>query len=240
MLKIAVCDDNQEFTNYFEEIIEEIYPNNQFSIDVFNSPIRLANVMKENNYDIFFLDVEMPEMNGVDLAKQIRKFDNTSFIIYLTSYSQYMKDVFKVNTFDYLLKPINMQELANTIERIKKIVNTNFAYFKYHKGYDIYRIPFNDIIYLEKNGRYTLLHSKTIEEKFIMTTDELISQLDESFIQIHKSFIINFRYIEILRKNTVECRLTDIYSQSHIQLPLGRKYKEQARDKIFKLLENRT
>lgn len=54
MLKIAVCDDNQEFTNYFEEIIEEIYPNNQFSIDVFNSPIRLVNVMKENNYNIFF------------------------------------------------------------------------------------------------------------------------------------------------------------------------------------------
>ncbi|EOT44550.1 LytR/AlgR family response regulator transcription factor [Enterococcus columbae] len=240
MLKIAVCDDNQEFTNYFEEIIEEIYPNNQFSIDVFNSPIRLVNVMKNNNYDIFFLDVEMPEMNGVDLAKQIRDFDVKSFIIYLTSYSQYMKEVFKVNTFDYLLKPINKQELVSTLERIIKIVNASFTYFKYRKGGNLYQVPFSNIIYLEKNGRYTILHGSSIEEKFIMTTDELISQLDESFIQVHKSFIINSRYIEILRKNIVECRLTDIYSQSYIQLPLGRKYKEQARDKVFKLLENQT
>lgn len=237
MLKIAICDDNQEFTNYFEEIVEEIYPCNQFIIDIFNSPIRLLDIMKESNYDIFFLDVEMPEMNGVDLAKRIRNFDNKAFIIYLTSYSQYMKDVFKVNTFDYLMKPINKKELANTFERISKITNTNFKYFQYSKGKNTYRILFKDIIYLEKDGRYTLLYSTSIEDKFIMNTDEVLNKLDDTFVQIHKSFIVNSNYIELLNKDVIECRLTARYSKDHVQLPFGRKYKKQARDKIFKILE---
>lgn len=237
MLKIAICDDNQNFTNYFEEIIEEIYPNNQFSIDIFNNPIRLSKIIKENKYDIFFLDIEMPELNGIDLAKKIRVLDNKAFIIFLTSYSQYMKDVFKVTTFDYLLKPIDKVELKNSINRIQSIFNTSFNYFKYTKGNNIYRITFNDIIYFEKNGRYTILHGTTVEDKFIMSTENLVEQLDYSFIRIHKSFIVNSKYIEILKKDSVQCTLTSMYSTPYIQLSFGRKYKSQARNQLFKILE---
>lgn len=239
MLKIAICDDNPLFTNMIEEIIDEFYPQNHFSIDIFNDSPRFYNNLRENEYDIYFLDVEMPEITGIDLAKEIRTFDNKAFIVFLTSYSQYMKEVFKVNTFDYLLKPINHTELKNTLDRICKIIDSTFNYFTYTKGADVYRITFNDIIYFEKSGRYTILHGTTIKDKFIMKTEELMHKLDYSFIQIHKSFVINSKYIEVVKNDFVQCQLTDWYLLESIQLPLGRKYKTQAREHIFNILETK-
>ena len=119
MNKIVICDDSIEITSQIENLIHE-FSKNTFQVDIYNSSESLMNkiIQNENEYSIYFLDIEIDERSGIEIAHNIRKHDVNAFIVFITSYDEYMGDVFEVQTFDYVLKPITKKRIFHLMEKI--------------------------------------------------------------------------------------------------------------------------
>lgn len=118
MLKVAICDDNPTLTEKINTMLFNYNPN-IFETYTYYNPLKLVNQLDQENFDFFILDIEMSEMSGIDLAK---KSENVIFyhLSFLTSYKEYMEEVFQVQTFDYLLKPPTEDRLHQVLEKLRQ------------------------------------------------------------------------------------------------------------------------
>ena len=151
-------------------------------------------ILKTENspYDLYILDIEMPGMNGLKLAKSIREKDSRALFVFLTSYTRYMKDVFDVVTFDFIEKPISDEKLLQILERAATYLNITSQHFSFGYRASRYSLKYDRILYIEKKGRQALIHTFEDVYKTNMTLEEIWKQLNpKSFVHIHSSYIIN-------------------------------------------------
>lgn len=120
MLHIALCDDNPASIEILEKYFD-ILNDSTIDYDVYFSAEELYRYKLNNEltYDIYILDIEMQGMNGLELAKTIRTNEPNALIIFLTSYSEYVFDVFEVITFDFLLKPITFKRFQKVLQKVQ-------------------------------------------------------------------------------------------------------------------------
>ena len=234
-LKIAICDDIPIVTSTFENYLRE-YPKCTFECDCFNKSEKLIEAVKTTKYDIYLLDVEMPECSGLEVAHQIREKDYDAYIIFITSHKNYMKDVFQVNTFDYLLKPIDREKLYLVLDRILNFVENRIDKFCYVKRTSQIIISLQNIIYFEKQGRYVMIRTKENTDKFIMSTNDLLENLNCNFIQIHTSFIINLNYLKRMSSDKVILSMAHNDKEETLTFQISRKFKAQVREEIVKFM----
>jgi len=223
-MRIAICDDLPEFANKTEELLLKYDKN--FLIDVFYEPARLIETSGENHYDLFIFDIEMPQLSGLELAKEIRSYHTHTPIIFLTSYKEYMEDVFSLHTFDYLLKPIEEKRLFAVMDRVLEYLNLNDAKLSFTFNRQSYHLLFSDILYFEKNKRKVIIHTKEQGYEMLMITKELLDLLDHNFIQIHNSFIINMKHLKRLKNDT-------LIMQNGDELPISRKFSKSVKDTVI-------
>ncbi|MBO0482202.1 LytR/AlgR family response regulator transcription factor [Candidatus Enterococcus courvalinii] len=236
MIKIAICDDSNEISSQIENLVHR-YSQNIFQIDIYNTSQSIGKKINEgkNEYAIYFLDVEIDEKNGIEIAHMIRKRDINAFIIFITSYKEYMSDVFEVQTFDYILKPITENRLFKLLDKISFLGNFENNKFVYSVNNIKHFVSYGEILYFEKQKRQTILFNKLgREEVFYMNTDGILAQLNESFVQIHTSYIINIYAVKEIGKTKV---ILSDDSNGEIELPLSRKYRELAYQRILDTFE---
>lgn len=226
MLQIAICDDSRADVEILEKVLNQFqqYP---ITYDVFFSAEELLHYHKkqEETYHLYFFDIEMPDKNGLELAKEIRKYDQKALFIFLTGYTEYVMDVFEVTTFYYLSKPITIEKLEPVLVKAIKyldLVRQDFL-FKFRK--DQFRINFEEILYFEKRGRRAYIH--TIKDVFEtnMTIEAIWKQLDEKmFCHIHVSYIINLQHIQGIRGD-------EVYLDQGEHFFIARTHKQELREK---------
>lgn len=205
MLKLALCDDDPAMMEILETYFEQL-KDAQIDYDVYFSAEELYNKnMQQITYDVYILDIEMQGMNGLELAKSLRNDVPNSLIIFLTSYSKYVFDVFEAITFDFLLKPIQYDKFEHTIKKIKKYLHMTKAVFAFSYRKNSFSIPCEEILYIKKSGRKAYLYTKDKEYVFNMNLEGIWGQLDTKlFAAIHTSYIVNLLYIrEIIRDELV-------------------------------------
>ncbi|MCD5003689.1 response regulator transcription factor [Enterococcus saccharolyticus] len=234
-LKVAICDDIPIVTSALENYLRE-YPGCNFECDCINKSEKLTEAIKTTKYDIYLLDVEMPGKNGLEVAHEIRKNDFDAYIIFITSHINYMKDVFKVHTFDYLLKPVNREKVYQVMDRIFNFIENSSDKFCYTKRNTQIIVALKDIIYFEKQGRYVMIRTKENTDKFIMSTNELLEKLNKNFIQIHTSYIINLNYLQRVSSETVILFVEHKCKEEVISLQISRKFRENVREEIVQFM----
>lgn len=229
-MKVAICDDVPIISLVIEQYIRE-YQVESYQVEVFNTSKSLIDTLEaREHFTIFFLDIEIDMKNGIDIAKVIRKYDTSAFIIFITSFKEYMCEVFQVHTFDYLLKPVKKSQIFGIMDKITNILNLNKKQFLYSKNNIDHYISFGEIIYFEKQGRRTVIYTTSGETSFYMSTTEVLEQLDDQFAQIHTSFIINIKAVKDIGNSKVVLKVDN---GSNIELPISRKYKESSHNQIL-------
>lgn len=192
-MRIAVCDDNPKELERIKGCFCRIQ-GYDLVCSYFDSTSTVMEILKTENspYDLYILDIEMPGMNGLKLAKSIREKDSRALFVFLTSYTRYMKDVFDVVTFDFIEKPISDEKLLQILERAATYLNITSQHFSFGYRASRYSLKYDRILYIEKKGRQTLIHTFEDVYKTNMTLEEIWKQLNpKSFVHIHSSYIIN-------------------------------------------------
>lgn len=192
-MRIAVCDDNPKELERIKGCFCRIQ-GYDLVCSYFDSTSTVMEILKTENspYDLYILDIEMPGMNGLKLAKSIREKDSRALFVFLTSYTRYMKDVFDVVTFDFIEKPISDEKLLQILERVATYLNITSQHFSFGYRASRYSLKYDRILYIEKKGRQALIHTFEDVYKTNMTLEEIWKQLNpKSFVHIHSSYIIN-------------------------------------------------
>lgn len=192
-MRIAVCDDNPKELERIKGCFCRIQ-GYDLVCSYFDSTSTVMEILKTENspYDLYILDIEMPGMNGLKLAKSIREKDSRALFVFLTSYTRYMKDVFDVVTFDFIEKPISDEKLLQILERAATYLNITSQHFSFGYRTSRYSLKYDRILYIEKKGRQALIHTFEDVYKTNMTLEEIWKQLNpKSFVHIHSSYIIN-------------------------------------------------
>lgn len=154
--------------------------------------------------DVVFLDVEMPKMNGMEVAKSLMELKKVPLIIFATAYPQFAAEAFRINAFDYLLKPYDTVHLEQTIMRIEKelfppaLVDTTNTLGKLSVEADgeIDYIDIQSILYMYREEKITKIITHSREYEVNLSLKELESRLISfSFYRIHKGYLVNLNYV---------------------------------------------
>lgn len=203
--KIAICDDMEQDTKYISSVVGKwaVKANTMVDIQAFPSAESFLFHYAENkDYDILLLDIKMKSMSGVELAKQIRRENDTVQIIFITGYSDYISEGYEVSALHYIMKPVKEEKLFQTLDRaIMKIRKNEKSLFLVLSG-EMVRIPVYDIKYLEVRQNYVTIHAKN-DYIIKKTLGEFERELDERFYRMGRSYIVNLSYINKITKNNV-------------------------------------
>jgi DNA-binding LytR/AlgR family response regulator len=218
-IKIAVCDDEHQQTEYIKSLVGKWANRNNITItiDMFESAENFKYAWHESKiFDILLLDIEMGGQNGVELAKEIRQSDTKLSIIFITGFVDYMSEGYDVSALHYLVKPINEKKLFETLDKamrnIEKESDQILTVTVNRK--DIF-IPFRDIIYIESSLNYVIIYTLKERHKVKMSLTEIEDKLGGGFFKCTRSFIVGLRYVHIITKK-------EIILTTGVTVPLGR------------------
>lgn len=151
---------------------------------------------------VYLLDIEMGSMNGVELAKTIRRRNRMCQIVFITGYNDYIADGYEVEALNYLLKPVRQEKLYEVLDKAAAKLKINERCILIRQTDEIVRVPLYSIRYIEVRLNYITIHAD--EDYTVKSTLSAVSkELDEYFYRIGRSYIINLRFIRRVRKNEV-------------------------------------
>lgn len=201
MIYIGICDDVEVFIDKLEALIREYETEIQeeIKIDRFTKGIDLLNKYK-SEYDLIFLDIKMPDMNGITVAENIRSRDSKVSIIFLTSLVQYALEGYRVNAVNYIVKPISYKKLKLELDNWrKKYGQKEEPYLIVRNDNGSYKLLLKSIRYIETYNRNLLIHTEhknIISYKKLQDMEKLLS--DQGFVRCHTSYLVHLLYVETI------------------------------------------
>lgn len=217
MCRIAVCDDSRTDAEYVLRIIEDWSNTRELQVRVEKFPSAesfLFHYEEDKSYDILLLDIEMGAMDGVTLAKQVRRDNETVQIVFVTGYSEYIAEGYEVAALHYLMKPVNEEKLFAVLDRALEKQRQNEKYLNLSMSGEMVRIPFYQIRYLEVQKNYVTIHGKE-DYTVKRTLSDFERELDDSFCRVGRAYILNLKYIRRVTK-------TEVHLSDGTLLPLPR------------------
>lgn len=220
-MKCIIVDDEWIARLGMKRIVEQ-HPSLEL-MGMFDSATEAAKFMTNNSVDLIFLDIQMPDITGIEFAKQISE---ATMVIFTTAYSEYAVDSYNVDAVDYLLKPIDPDRCFRAIEKANqyhKLIlssanletsdaksNSDYLIIKVDRRY--VRIKFSNILFIEGMKDYVIIHvvspsrangtpTKIITRQTIKRMEALVPE--EIFLRVNKSYIVNTMYIDSFDTNDI-------------------------------------
>ena len=233
-LNCIIVDDEPLAQDILETYIQKIPDLNL--VQKCNNAVEALQLLKEQTFDLIFLDIQMPEITGLEFLKSL---DKPPAVIFTTAYSEYAIDGFNLDAVDYLLKPISFDRFLKAVN--KAIANAapnntittssgtdaeGYVFVKTDKK--MVKVRYRDIIYVEGLKDYVMIYTPDSRLVTLMTMKSLDEQLPSNYFKrIHKSYIISIDKIKAVVGNSVE-----LENASKL-IPIGNMYK----DDFFKIIE---
>lgn len=216
--KIAICDDSSADREYISSLVTRWAERegHTAALSTFCSAEEfLFGYEEDPNFDILLLDIEMGGMDGVTMAKKLRRVNDSVQIIFVTGYNDYIAEGYEVAALHYLLKPVNEGKLFSVLNRAAEKLKRDEKVLKFEVGGEVSRVPIYKIRYAEVFGNYVTIHAaENVTVK--MTLGELERELDERFYRVSRSAIVNLTFISRVTKTEIK-----LSEGSVVPLPRG-------------------
>lgn len=163
MVDIAICDDDLTFTSLIEDLVLNLGKkySQDINVDIFFSGRLLTeHIKKGRRYNLIYLDIEMAEKNGVDVAHDIRLFDKNVLIIYVTNHESFAKEAFEVSAYRFIVKPVDQTIFERYFVSALKELSVKPLYFQFQYNKIHYKILISDIMYFQSDKRVTYIITK--------------------------------------------------------------------------------
>lgn len=194
-MRIAICDDEAYWVKELLRLLREYYITRRMNLyfSLFSSGTEL--LKSKESFDVIFLDYRMGEINGIETAREIRARNISCAIIFVSSYPDIAIDTFEVDTYRFLVKPINKEKLFGSLDDYrKKILSGEFIILKSRETEHILKA--SDIVFCEAKGRHSIIHTVNDMIESSKNLKEIENQLTQDyFFRCHKAYIISFLHI---------------------------------------------
>lgn len=247
MYKIAICDDEKEILKKISEKIKSVFQQKDIQATYYeiNDSRVLMELLQKENMDVLFLDIDMPYLNGMDIAGYINEQGLHTILVFVTSHDALVYQTFAYRPFGFIRKSYIEEEIDELTERIEKEFIDRKQELILAKGTEIVRILINDIVYIESEGNYLNIYIyKNYPEQLAMETKECKSYVikyretmtnmekelvHKGFIRCHKGYLVNGNYIEKFKSSEIEIN----YKEETKLIPVGRSYEKDVRKKML-------
>ena len=215
--RIAICDDSISDAEFVSKLVEEWAAERQIDVRSHRFPSAesfLFHYEEDKSFDVLLLDIEMGAMDGVTMAKKIRRENETIQIVFITGYSEYIAEGYEVSALHYLMKPVKKDKLHGVLDRALEKSKQNERCLNLELSGEMVRIPFYEIRYLDVRQNYVTIHGKR-EYTVKRPLSEFEKELDQRFFRAGRGLIVNLKYIQRVTK-------TEVYLSDGTVLPLPR------------------
>lgn len=233
-IRCVAIDDEPLALNVIENYISQT-PDLEL-LQRFTNPVKALQFLSQNEVDLLFVDIQMPDLTGLDLISTLK---SKPVLIFTTAYSEYAIEGFKADAIDYLLKPIDYPDFERAANKAKDWIytkrnqamqvqtNKDFLFIK--SEYKIVRLNFDDIRYIQGMSEYVRIFLTTGKPVMsLISMKSLEAQLPEHrFMRVHKSFIVNLEKINIIERN-------EIVYEDGVIIPVSAQYKAKFQEFLDK------
>lgn len=215
--KIAVCDDEKVIAEQISSMIEKELPESKV-YQFFSGEELLA---QNKEFDIYFLDIQMEKITGIEAAKRLRKQDENCVIVFITGVKEYVFEAFDVAALHYLIKPVQEEKLKEVLKRaIKEIEKNRHSQGNGTVNRQIFirtrnksiTVNVSDILYFENEMRKIIVHTKQDAVTFYGNMADMEKQAGAGFYRCHRGYLVNMVYIaEYNAENIYLCNGNKVY-----------------------------
>lgn len=228
MIQIVIVDDNEDMRHIAEECVQKTVASAEregVRTLTFGSAQEFLDWTSgerddgpPNRADICILDIEMPGMSGMDLARQLREEQEDAQIIFLTSYEQFALESYELDAFQYILKSRMEERLPCALERLFERLDREYGNYRVvEHSARVVKLLYRDVLYVKKEGKYVVYVTKTGEIKERTALEKIRSELeDEGFVMIERGYMANIRHIARIQS-------ADLFLDSGEKLYIGRR-----------------
>lgn len=229
-MRIAICDDEERYRVELKTILDKILINAEYDIDTFDNGNRLTESFAAQAYDLVFLDIEMPAVDGITLAKRLRSVSENVFIVFLTGHVEYAIEGYEVNALRYLTKPVDVEKLKEVIRYVQERQGSSRQIIIKEDGEE-YLIDINDIIYMESENQNVRIITSKGEHSIRYNIGDFEDQLrNDGFFRIHRGYLISLSKVKKLSKN-------DVIMDGDIILPVSRSNVKPLKEALYAYVE---
>ncbi len=233
MLRIAVCDDAQDILQHTQSLIES-WKNSvfRFHIEAFDNGDDLIAAHRTTPFDILILDIVMPLLNGIDTAREIREFDRTVKIIFLTSAPEFAVESYTVKATNYLLKPIESEKLHACLQELCQEFKKERRNIAVRSASAIYKVAFQDIEYVEAQNKavqFCMTDGRVLHSNQPLYDYEHELTLADGFFRCHRSYIVNLQQVDHYTSK-------ELFMSSGMRIPISRSNQKDFESAYFETL----
>ena len=210
MIKIGVLEDEKIYREQFREFLaryQQANPDFRYTVEMFDTGERLL-FHPYQDFDILFLDIQLPDMLGIDAAREIRRRDENVCIVFVTNLSQYAIDGYTVNAYDYILKPLLYPAFEVKLKRILKVLShKQERVLTLKTKQEVFRIDTGNLLYVESQGHHLYFYTEDRCFEAWGTLSKYEQELGAAyFCRCNACYLVNLRYVESVKGNTVLVR----------------------------------
>lgn len=206
-VKICICDDSSEERIIINALVREWSRRSGTDVSVSEFPTAEAFLFEYEELvpDLVLLDIEMPGMNGVELAKRLRERNKLIQIVFITGFSEYIAEGYEVAALHYLLKPVSPEKLFSTLDRALERQEIDGRKIVFQTSVETVQLLLYEIRYIEVIKNYITIYAK---DSYIVkrTLKEIEKELDERFLRVGRSYIVNLHFVSRVTRSEIFLR----------------------------------
>lgn len=232
MIKAALCDDEPKILEDLSAKIAEAFETAGSKINLFKTedPLELLNYLKNEPVNVLFLDIDMPKISGMDIAKALSESDRKPLLIFVTSHDALVYRSFQYHPFGFIRKTHFDEEILGVVQSVVDELDKSSGLFSFRMNDGLYRIKRKDILYFESESNYLNIHTPEKTYKFRSTLSSVEEELSsKGFIRTHKGFLVNQEHIYSIRSE-------ELVLSNHEVLPIGRSNRESVKAQIMRYM----
>ena len=229
-VRIAICDDEEIYRIELKTLLDKLLINDDYDIDTFADGRILIESFSSSPYDLVFLDIEMPSIDGITLAKKIRTASENVFIVFLTGHIEYALEGYEVNALRYLTKPVDINKLREVLKYVQEKRGNSRQLIIKEDGAEIL-IDTEDVVYMEsmdQNVRIVTSKGEHVIRHNIGDFEEKLK--NDGFFRIHRGYLISLSKVKKLVKN-------DVIMEGDISLPVSRSNQKALKEALYTFVE---
>lgn len=227
-MKIVICDNEQVFVDMLSRQVEPLFLkyDENVNISTFTNGHMAIEYIRENDVDVIFLDIDMPDIHGFNVAGKIQREKPNTNIIFVTSYQHLVYDSYIYQPF-WFVRKAHLEDLALVIETLMKKLTREKMMYEFNKGNEIIQIMTNDILYFESSRHYVILHTKNLTHKYKAKIGELEERFAPfDFVRTHVGYLVNCQHIRNINSDAVVLN-------TGANIPVSRSNLKQTKEKFL-------